>query len=310
MPATARRRRPPRLPPRCLPRRGAGRCLRAAGRCRQRSPPAWDPRLDPGRAAARAGHRERTVDPGEPGGQSGKATARLGVCAALTVVLYEDSERAVELGDSDHRCMGVSMLVEVGDRFGDDEVGDPLGLARRPSPDAGRSAAERCWPPAPRTRRRAHARRAQRDGCPARGCGDPRWRAWRPRARDPATRRRPPDPFARRDLANPRLRARLTSWGWNPSCRSRSMRRRSASAAVTACARVSESRSTSRDSSPVLGASSQSESGRASAVSRADAARGSAGHNSTPATPITARAIASARVTDLVRNVSPSTWIG
>ena len=108
-----------------------------------------------------------------------------------------------------------------------------------------------------------------------------------------------------RARARPRSSARFTSCGWSPSCRSRSIRLRSASAEATASERAWLSRATSVDSWLAwLGPSSH----RPSAASASGTPRTTAGQASSPATPVSTSAAVSAGVRLTGPSAQPSRY--
>ena len=124
---------------------------------------------------------------------------------------------------------GLGVAGDVGQRLGHDVVGRALDRGRgrsahvdvdgRRAPGSGRRR--------PTGRRRGPGPRGCAGGCPGRGRAARRGRPWPPRGRCRAGPGRASGSRSRRSRAAPRSMASATSRCWAPSCRSRSMRRRS-----------------------------------------------------------------------------------
>ena len=149
------------------------------------------------------------------------------------------THRVAPTSHRDVDVLGMRVLAGVRERLGDDEVRGALDR-RRPAlvdVDADADVERRPARRAPRSPPRARGRRAPADGCRARGRAAPRAPRVRPGARRRAARAPPSGSDASFCSAMPRLMPSATSRACAPSCRSRSMRRSSASCWSTAPAR-------------------------------------------------------------------------
>ena len=195
-------------------------------------------------AAWRAGRGEAAVDGGDPVAQAGAGRSR----ASTAAPPRPSSATSRAAGRPDGATLtaalrGLGVPGHVGEGLGDDEVGDRLDVGSRGRRGAGRR------PPSPGRGARGERRQRRVEAASVRTAG------WTPRmtlrssmsaslassCASSTSAAGASGSWSSWRRARPRFIASETSCCWAPSCRSRSMRRRSASAASTTAARVSRS---------------------------------------------------------------------